>query len=553
MKKTVWLKLLACLMAFCILLVGCASEGTSGSGSDDEDSKSVSSEKEEEINVEPGELSVDAVRSKVKNSPFTKKSKAISELDFDKLALNMELRVELGKAFGDFVDTMSGSNTSAAIDALGIKSASVSADFNRNSDLYSVVAEGSINDKVVIDGNATLDLSDMMVYFSLPTLSGDTLGADFSEVADEFNMEFASVYEEVMGMLSQQMDARDELVSGLESALTEDELFEILDGYVEVINDSLEFEEEETTISVDSIEQKVDAYIYEIDAADAQNLLEALLTKVTEDELLEEKFLEIYPLVMEYLDVVSGGELVGGYTSDAEAVYDAYISEIEDMLDDLGEVDEDDSSAVIVTTYFAGDDFVGFSFGNEEMGSVIDFYTVRDGNDLGAGLFTDGACIKLVGNDKGGKYNGVLTFEVEGEEIALNIENVDMNKLEEGSLNGTIAMYAKNFPQLKDLGVSDEFAVKLSLDTDNLSYVKIGVSAEEKGQKIVSASLNVKVSDKAKKVSVPSRYIDVVNDTDGVEAWAADIAENGLSKIVGNLKKAGISQQVLSMLEANLY
>ena len=540
-------------MAFCILLVGCASEGTSGSGSDDEDSKSVSSEKEEEINVEPGELSVDAVRSKVKNSPFTKKSKAISELDFDKLALNMELRVELGKAFGDFVDTMSGSNTSAAIDALGIKSASVSADFNRNSDLYSVVAEGSINDKVVIDGNATLDLSDMMVYFSLPTLSGDTLGADFSEVADEFNMEFASVYEEVMGMLSQQMDARDELVSGLESALTEDELFEILDGYVEVINDSLEFEEEETTISVDSIEQKVDAYIYEIDAADAQNLLEALLTKVTEDELLEEKFLEIYPLVMEYLDVVSGGELVGGYTSDAEAVYDAYISEIEDMLDDLGEVDEDDSSAVIVTTYFAGDDFVGFSFGNEEMGSVIDFYTVRDGNDLGAGLFTDGACIKLVGNDKGGKYNGVLTFEVEGEEIALNIENVDMNKLEEGSLNGTIAMYAKNFPQLKDLGVSDEFAVKLSLDTDNLSYVKIGVSAEEKGQKIVSASLNVKVSDKAKKVSVPSRYIDVVNDTDGVEAWAADIAENGLSKIVGNLKKAGISQQVLSMLEANLY
>ena len=540
-------------MAFCILLVGCASEGTSGSGSDDEDSKSVSSEKEEEINVEPGELSVDAVRSKVKNSPFTKKSKAISELDFDKLALNMELRVELGKAFGDFVDTMSGSNTSAAIDALGIKSASISADFNRNSDLYSVVAEGSINDKVVIDGNATLDLSDMMVYFSLPTLSGDTLGADFSEVADEFNMEFASVYEEVMGMLSQQMDARDELVSGLESALTEDELFEILDGYVEVINDSLEFEEEETTISVDSIEQKVDAYIYEIDAADAQNLLEALLTKVTEDELLEEKFLEIYPLVMEYLDVVSGGELVGGYTSDAEAVYDAYISEIEDMLDDLGEVDEDDSSAVIVTTYFAGDDFVGFSFGNEEMGSVIDFYTVRDGNDLGAGLFTDGACIKLVGNDKGGKYNGVLTFEVEGEEIALNIENVDMNKLEEGSLNGTIAMYAKNFPQLKDLGVSDEFAVKLSLDTDNLSYVKIGVSAEEKGQKIVSASLNVKVSDKAKKVSVPSRYIDVVNDTDGVEAWAADIAENGLSKIVGNLKKAGISQQVLSMLEANLY
>ena len=540
-------------MAFCILLVGCASEGTSGSGSDDEDSKSVSSEKEEEINVEPGELSVDAVRSKVKNSPFTKKSKAISELDFDKLALNMELRVELGKAFGDFVDTMSGSNTSAAIDALGIKSASVSADFNRNSDLYSVVAEGSINDKVVIDGNATLDLSDMMVYFSLPTLSGDTLGADFSEVADEFNMEFASVYEEVMGVLSQQMDARDELVSGLESALTEDELFEILDGYVEVINDSLEFEEEETTISVDSIEQKVDAYIYEIDAADAQNLLEALLTKVTEDELLEEKFLEIYPLVMEYLDVVSGGELVGGYTSDAEAVYDAYISEIEDMLDDLGEVDEDDSSAVIVTTYFAGDDFVGFSLGNEEMGSAIDFYTVRDGNDLGAGLFTDGACIKLVGNDKGGKYNGVLTFEVEGEEIALNIENVDMNKLEEGSLNGTIAMYAKNFPQLKDLGVSDEFAVKLSLDTDNLSYVKIGVSAEEKGQKIVSASLNVKVSDKAKKVSVPSRYIDVVNDTDGVEAWAADIAENGLSKIVGNLKKAGISQQVLSMLEANLY
>ena len=540
-------------MAFCILLVGCASEGTSGSGSDDEDSKSVSSEKEEEINVEPGELSVDAVRSKVKNSPFTKKSKAISELDFDKLALNMELRVELGKAFGDFVDTMSGSNTSAAIDALGIKSASVSADFNRNSDLYSVVAEGSINDKVVIDGNATLDLSDMMVYFSLPTLSGDTLGADFSEVADEFNMEFASVYEEVMGVLSQQMDARDELVSGLESALTEDELFEILDGYVEVINDSLEFEEEETTISVDSIEQKVDAYIYEIDAADAQNLLEALLTKVTEDELLEEKFLEIYPLVMEYLDVVSGGELVGGYTSDAEAVYDAYISEIEDMLDDLGEVDEDDSSAVIVTTYFAGDDFVGFSFGNEEMGSVIDFYTVRDGNDLGAGLFTDGACIKLVGNDKGGKYNGVLTFEVEGEEIALNIENVDMNKLEEGSLNGTIAMYAKNFPQLKDLGVSDEFAVKLSLDTDNLSYVKIGVSAEEKGQKIVSANLNIKVSDKAKKVSVPSRYIDVVNDTDGVEAWAADIAENGLSKIVGNLKKAGISQQMLSMLEANLY
>ena len=223
------------------------------------------------------------------------------------------------------------------------------------------------------------------------------------------------------------------------------------------------------------------------------------------------------------------------------------------MLDDLGEVDEDDSSAVIVTTYFAGDDFVGFSFGNEEMSSVIDFYTVRDGNDLGAGLFTDGACIKLVGNDKGGKYNGVLTFEVEGEEIALNIENVDMNKLEEGSLNGTIAMYAKNFPQLKDLGVSDEFAVKLSLDTDNLSYVKIGVSAEEKGQKIVSANLNVKVSDKAKKVSVPSRYIDVVNDTDGVEAWAADIAENGLSKIVGNLKKAGISQQVLSMLEANLY
>lgn len=538
MKKTFLVKLLACLMAACLVFAGCSADKAPDEGK-------VMEEVVKDVHGLLGN-SESSLFSKA-FSAINEKSEKFYDLDYENLSIDAEAKFTLGEAFGDFVDLMSGSNMSSQIDAFGVKSAKITAAFDRNDDLYAINADAYINDSFVADANAVFDYDGKMLYVALPELVKDFLGVDASELVDSIEYELGDFAE----MYSAQIEAQKELTEGLEKYLSDEEILAILEDYAKTGEAELgEPEVEDTEISVDDVSQKVKAYTYEIDSNKARNLIKVIFEKLYDDEEIKEKFLAVYPLIFDYFDVISGGEFSYYAEEDAEVIYDEFLSEVEDVLDNLDDIDGDE--VLTVTVYYANDAFSGFTFEMEEEIS-FDFLSVRDGNDVAACICVDDgydeASMKLVGNDKGDMYNGVLSIEnADIGSVSVKIEDFDLKKFAEGSISMTLAMYAEDMPAISN-SVPEGFAVKLGLDSDNLTYCNFCFAVENDGVNVFDIDLDISFSDDADKVAVPSDFVDI-EDENAITAWSQNILGN-VSVIIENLKNAGIPEEIIGMLVAN--
>lgn len=546
------LKVLALLLAFCMILIGCSKENNAK-----ETSKNV-----EEQSLKITINGVDEARTDKIMVSLSDKRKAMVDFDYDNLYANAFLEVSLGEKFSDYIDLLSGSSVSKIIEAIGLKSAKISADLNVNDDICSFDAAGYINDKRILHGGTVFNADSSKLYLSPNSLAESTASVDLNAAVEG--------YSEVSGgffkLFTAQQEAYAELFEGVNKALSEDELIEIVSDYSDAVESVLDKPETgSTVISVDGIEEKVITEEYVIDAECAKKVSKVVLTKLKDDKVIRDKFMTIYPMFVEYVTSSVSGMIVEEFADipTAEELYDeTLIPEIDNILSNLDEMfDSDDDSKVTFTAYLVDDAFAGCRISKcDDNDDTLDYndyyvnlYIVEEKNNSGISLsFADmetDTQFKVVGNENEGFYNGTVTVTADGEDVIFYIENLDLNKLEEGVADFSVAFYNKDFEPFTEFELPDGFAVKLKVFSDYESEASVTVVAQDEGVEIIKAVLAFVYNDDAHKIDLPEEDTSFTNFDDAGK-WFLDIVSGGVPAIIENLDEAGISTDFIKMIIA---
>lgn len=544
MTKTFLTKLLCLVFAICFVFVGCTDKDVASSAdiSDDLLSKSLDS--------------------------VSKNQEKFIAMDFDNLSLSANAEIVIGDGFYDLMNKVGDMpGTGNMFKQFGISSVKVHADLDRNDDVFDVSLDGMVNGSKIVSGDVIIDLDDEMLYLDVPAISSQTAHEDISYVLSEADFDyawdnFANSYESMVDF--------NESVNGI---LTDDELFAIVEDYLDCGLEEFGAPETGTkSISIENISQKVNYKKYTINERGAIGFAKAVVTKLKNDKNIRSKFIQLYPVFVDYLEETIGYEyeMVYAELPSAEELYDEeFLPLLEEAVEELENYDfEDSDEEVYFEQYFADDAFVGFSFAIPD-GSVIKMYSVENGTDVAATLYFEDAesseCteISLIGKVYNGVFNGELklygvsnSYELDYDiyevvstssdyNFSIGIENVDLKKMEQGIINGTLVFDTDDFEGFESEEFPDGFVMKISLETDGYFNGKFAVSMETDEGLVLSYKFDVSIDDDAKEVKIPTNSV-------SLERWQLKDDEEILRYFIGKLKEAGVNESILQMAESSL-
>lgn len=537
MKKNIIMKLFALILAACFIFSGCGDNVAEEAGGKGVNPNGTGETAEDSL--------INSDLLEVLNA-FKEKREKFSKLNQENLSGNVAIEVSLGDSFGEFMDSVSGESVSSVFDQMGLRSAKLSLDYDRNSDLYSVSGDAYVNNAYIANISAIVNFEKgkEFLYYSSDDLFEGTIGMNMADAFGDVDF----------GNVNALYDAEAEFLNAMDEILDAEKVAGMLAEYLEAAEAELgEAEESTENVEVEGVSQKLDSVTYTVDEEIANNVAIAVLEKFKDDEDVKETLisflnasLDLSEAMGEDLDLESA---LG--TGSIDEAYDDMISEVDTMIAELSAKTEFDDTVVDFVLYYSGSEFAGIEMtdGNE----TVKFVTVRNGNDVATECsITDDynyGGLKLVGNDKGGVYNGVLTCgESFDDAIEIHIEDFDINELKKGNLDMTVALYGDTLSKADSSNMfADDFAMKFTVKSDYVSSGEVAFSMFDGNGEILTVSAEMTYDDDADKISVPSKYSDI-NDDDAMDVIGESLMSDGIKSIWDNLKAAGINEQMLFSL-----
>ena len=401
----------------------------------------------------------------------------------------------------------------------------------------------SINGTEVVALEAVVDMLAGMVYMCIPDLSNECVG-----VATDMSGMIVS-YQQILTQMEEYAD----IVSALP---TEKELNTLLTRYVDIAKGAMREPSTTTqTLSHGGISQEVTTTSYAISRMDVLNIAEAVLNTAKTDADLE-KILDKLSDWLNEQNATSGDE-----TGEGPAPMDLHasiMSAAENALEGIADAkaglesgDVENLDMLVFSIFTDDDKQVGFQLVTNNGWDTMETcaYSLTSGENTA--LYVDvGGNNRLqgTGTNVGGKCNGNYSLVMEGREMMhIGVKDLDTKALKNGKLQGTFS-----------LRFSEEMANEMGgMITSNMT-IELGLNIGGGKSQISLALYNgemlfFRVDLSAKTLSggnvrVPSNYVDA-EDEDAVMEW---VSAMDFDKILRNLRSAGVSSELVDMLETAL-
>lgn len=438
-------------------------------------------------------------------------TKYVDSIDTDSISGNCKIEVAVGSSLKPLMGLIS-----PELSNLEKAAIEVNATVEKGSENMEMIA--SVNGKSIASLNATFDFENEKGYMQIPELSKDYI--DMSDViaeANEYNA-YTSEYVESLSNLTASADNVETLTN-------------ILKTYTNIVYDNIDNVKESTeTIEASGIEQKCTALSAELDGNYVYNVSCEMLETLTTDEDME-KFIK----------------------SIDEEIYDDFVDNVEEMLDEVKNSKEDFDNLDIDMDYTYYVDSKGEIVGEEitletvEHKINITCLMPQKGSDFGyiCSLESDG--VELFSIDGEGSIeknilNGKFSLSVDEEMIEyadgisssedliiFELSDIDIKDTEKGNLNGSLKIYSDAITAVSGY----ELLVDISSDDKEAAIAMTITSGEEEWAKLTITSK----TGKAVKPLNPSRD-DKVYSADDDEQMQQYVDNMDIDGFAENLSKA---------------
>lgn len=447
-------------------------------------------------------------------------SNGADEIGGDSNSVSGKLELELKNT--DLLESIG--DVSDVFDVIGdAKSAAISFDAKMKNNIFGFKGSGKVNNTEIADVECIADSKSGDIYFGIPTLSKKYLSGSM----DSANIDFEDAF-------------------GFSKAIPDGKtVSKLLNTYVStVVNGVKKVDKSKETVNIGEISANYTVLNVNIDGETAASVARAVCLKAKDDKELKKLITDIAGAVEE-----SSG-------TDPESVLEEFEDGLDDVIDNISDDDMDlnikykvyvDGKGNIVGRSIKSDDF-GFSYICAQKGGKYAFEAAARADGMKV------ASIEGNGKKSSDRFTGDVSVEVYGQEIVeMSLKNFvyDIKNCRcKGS--GTIKM-SDSVQALRNLGLDSDIleflsSVSLRFKLDS-SLSKNDTELSFCSGNDVIASLKMSVKDSSRyNPSVPSSSIDI-NDSDKMEEYADSV---DFGKIVDNLEKAGVSNDICDELRDNL-
>ena len=322
---------------------------------------------------------------------------------------------------------------------------------------------------------------------------------------------------------------------------TEEELDKLLEKYVAIVLKQItddDVTKESGEITANGITESCTVLKLSITDRLLLNVVKAVLTEAENDKEIIAVIEKLEKGIKEISKVE--GNAVDEYK---EGVADA----LEEIGNTLADLEGNGTEYLVLTDYVNGaHEIIGREIGANSI-TAISILSAESGNDIGYEVsIADKLSVKGKGTENGDAVTGDFTLSVEGKEIVtLGLENFSSD-LENCTLNGAVVL--KFGKDVKDLMDSSAYTT-LSLLNPSLR-MEFDTSKDKSSSSIAvfsGESVFVKLS--ANSEATEAKVANAPSDSETVSYTEIDISELDLSKLVDNLKKAGVPENLLTVLQ----
>lgn len=446
------------------------------------------------------------------------------------------MKVELGDSMKEFYEI-------AGIDEEQIdwlENVELTFDADASAEAIDMDLAGNLNGTEIVKTNIILDVENGTGYLIVPDMIDEYV---MLELADSSDMTAA-------------MEAYEEELAEFEKVIPSEEVAtKLLLKYFELITDSIVAEKESVKLDIEGVSQSCTLITVEIDGKTIITALTAVLEAAVEDE-------EIEKIIKDFAEQ---------YDEDGDDVYDSFVEGVEDLLEELGDIDDDDiddamgSEIVLKTWVNNSGEIIAREIEYDYAEMTFFMGSVEQGSDVATEIsceIQDEEIVKLSGSGKkkSNKVTGNYSLEVyEQEMVELEVKDFDTKKYEDdGYLNGEFYISLG-----KDVDITDLFSIGmpeelLSLVDDlKLGYI---ISSSDKEASIsmmimndddpyITYTISAKLRD-YEEPKIPDED-DCIDGTDEDEMTAL-FEDIDFEKLISNLEDAGVPSDMLDVIRDGL-
>lgn len=370
---------------------------------------------------------------------------------------------------------------------------------------------------------------------------------------DMDNPDFAEGFSYIAGVDPDEYMSTLELMEMLHKEFPDKKQMEALTaGYLELFLDHVGDVKMRTgkTVRAEGISQSCTSLVIYLDKTDIQNMLTEFLEELKGDEAVEELLIQIYDMTDEL-------DLDMGYYRNADDFYDAFLDEIDDILDDMDYyITYHDELEMTVYVDNKGQ-IIGrtLEFPNSWDEVTLSYVMPHRGSKFGykGSIEIDGEEISIVGSgkDSGNKLSGDFTVKYEGMRIVdIAVKDFNLKSLKKGYINGNFTVTtASGFSRALDLASSYSYLSGMALVIDiSMSKSSEKMSMTLKEDKDIWGTLTIAVNHgNGKKISVPSTKSSILVEDDwDFEDWWDTLKWNDFLK---KLDKANLPSKAIDAVE----
>lgn len=537
---------LAVLMVCMSVFAGCAKTG-------DGKNSPVSVEiQEEQI--------VDMLKAEEEKSAFDKQLEFIKNFDLENFTCSYDITLDAGEGLWDFVEELSGQGGVADIlSQVGLDNLAIKSKFAVKDNRFNLYSDALVNDTSIVAADVVYDGDSKIGYVSVPALSENSLGMNFSEV-------FEALASEVD--FSKAVEAyKDYFYAVIEfyEKHNETELASILATYLNVAKDALgePLNTGVTEVNFGNFTTSLDTIQYRIGEKEAYNVALALLKQLRNDneiKTIAKDFFGLFENISKYSEAF-GGVYGDDFDVNFEEYYEMFMLELDDAISEMEEYAlelEEGVDEIDFYLYFNNDKFCGIEFTGEDEYSKINLKCayLEEGENIGFVFdsfdgfnseegfpIIDYTGVNFYGTKKDNVVDGIIAISDGNLVYEIAVEDFVVNA--DGTGKGTIAIYGDTLSQLSDGEIPANVGFRLVVDQPSLTEASVAFEVLDYSDVVLSLIVDVSLKEGAETIEVPASYIDAQSEE--VASWTEDLVAN-YPVLIANLAEAGINSDILGLL-----
>lgn len=399
-----------------------------------------------------------------------------------------------------------------------------------------------LNNTVVIDGGAQIDLTTGNVFAGVPTVNSQWIAANINELAGQ----------DVTAMFNTGMADAMAMAAALSEDLPASKALEtMLKDYIMLAwNQISQVERLEETVTVGGMEQTYTVLKATVTQQDLYNIAIAALEKAQNDAT----FRALVEAVCNYYNgIVTMTEEMNDYTYmetlDANTVFE----EIPGLIEELKAMEADPENYLYLYTYVDKKDVVqgrAVEIPSDEI--KVSYITVWDGDKFATEIIMP-EDTKIIGSgeEKKDVVTGAYTLNVMGEDM-VTLE-LDGFKMADGNATGTLKLvpgqtimdnilYNVDGTMFSSLLNTADVALEVVLGENTLS-----VNLLLNDSKLFGMDLAMEIQDTAN-IQAPSNYTNIASESD-IQTWMSGLS---VDQVLENLGTAGVPEEYVQMLQQML-